>query len=104
VLLRPLSVLATLDADVWWLSVLNASLCTVLPVVLVMLAIARIGSALASQVGMVGPMSTLAMAALVLDEPLSPWVLAGTALVMAGVFICSQGPRLAGRGPGAQVE
>jgi len=25
-------------------------------------------------------------------------------LVMAGVFICSQGPRLAGRGPGAQVE
>ena len=103
VLLRPLSVLAALDADVWWLSVLNASLCTVLPVVLVMLAIARIGSALAAQVGMVGPMSTLAMAALVLDEPLSPWVLAGTALVMAGVFICSQGPRPAERDPGAQV-
>lgn len=103
-LLRPLSVLAALDADVWWLSVLNASLCTVLPVVLVMLAIARIGSALASQVGMVGPMSTLAMAALVLGEPLSPWVLAGTALVMTGVFICSQGPRPPTGRPAAQVE
>ncbi len=103
-LLRPLGVLAALDADVWWLSVLNASLCTVLPVVLVMLAIARIGSALASQVGMVGPMSTLAMAALVLDEPLSPWVLAGTALVMTGVFICSQGPRPPIGRPAAQVE
>ncbi|NBX05215.1 MAG: EamA/RhaT family transporter, partial [Betaproteobacteria bacterium] len=103
-LLRPLSVLAALDADVWWLSVVNASLCTVLPVVLVMLAIERIGSALASQVGMVGPMSTLAMAALVLDEPLSPWVLAGTALVMLGVFICSQSPRLPAGGPSAPVE
>jgi len=103
-LLRPLGVLAELDAGVWWLSVVNASLCTVLPVVLVMLAIERIGSVLASQVGMVGPMSTLAMAALVLDEPLSPWVLAGTVLVMAGVFICSQGPHpLTGR-PAAQVE
>jgi drug/metabolite transporter (DMT)-like permease len=103
-LLRPLSVLAALDADVWWLSVVNASLCTVLPVVLVMLAIERIGSALASQVGMVGPMATLAMAALVLDEPLSPWVLAGTALVMAGVFICSQGPRPLTERLSAQVE
>jgi len=98
VLLRPLGVLAELDADVWWLSVVNASFCTVLPVVLVMLAIERIGSALASQAGMVGPMSTLVMAAVVLDEPLSPWVLAGTVLVMAGVFICTQGPRpLTGR-------
>ena len=49
-------------------------------------------------------MSTLAMAALVLDEPLSPWVLAGTALVMLGVFICSQSPRLPAGGPSAPVE
>ena len=102
--LRPLRILTELDSAVWWLSVVNASLCTVLPVVLVMLAIERIGSALASQVGMVGPMATLAMAALVLDEPLSPWVLAGTALVMAGVFICSQGPRPLTERLSAQVE
>jgi drug/metabolite transporter (DMT)-like permease len=103
-LLRPVSVVTELSADVWWLSALNASLCTVLPVVLVMLSIERIGSALASQAGMVGPMSTLVMAALVLDEPLSPWLLLGTALVMSGVFICSRGPELPRSGPPSQVE
>jgi len=92
-LLRPLGLVAELAPEVWWLSVVNASLCTVLPVLLVMLSIERIGSAsaLASQAGMVGPMSTLVMAALVLDEPFSPWLLLGTALVMSGVFICSRG-------------
>ena len=104
VLLRPVSVVAELGAEVWWLSVLNASLCTVLPVVLVMLSIERIGSALASQAGMVGPMSTLVMAALVLDEPLSPWLLLGTALVMSGVFICSRGQDRSSRPLPSPVE
>ena len=103
-LLRPLSVVTDLGADVWWLSALNASLCTVLPVVLVMLSIERIGSALASQAGMVGPMSTLVMAALVLDEPLSPWLLLGTALVMSGVFICSRGQDRPNSPPPSPVE
>ena len=104
VLLRPMSIVAELGAEVWWLSVLNASLCTVLPVVLVMLSIERIGSALASQAGMVGPMSTLVMAALVLDEPLSPWLLLGTALVMSGVFICSWGQDRSSRPLPSPVE
>ena len=104
VLLRPVSVVAELGAEVWWLSVLNASLCTVLPVVLVMLSIERIGSALAAQVGMVGPMSTLVMAALVLGEPLSPWLLLGTALVMSGVFICSRGQDRSSRPLPSPVE
>jgi len=103
-LLRPVSVVADLGAEVWCLSVLNASLCTVLPVVLVMLSIERIGSALASQAGMVGPMSTLVMAALVLDEPLSLWLLLGTALVMSGVFICSRGQDRPNSPPPSPVE
>jgi drug/metabolite transporter (DMT)-like permease len=103
-LLRPVSVVTELSAGVWWLSALNASLCTVLPVVLVMLSIERIGSALASQAGMVGPMSTLVMAALVLDEPLSPWLLLGTALVMSGVFICSRGQERPSSAPPSPVE
>ncbi|NBW25470.1 MAG: DMT family transporter [Betaproteobacteria bacterium] len=103
-LLRPVSLVAELSADLWWLSVVNASLCTVLPVLLVMLSIERIGSALASQAGMVGPMSTLVMAALVLDEPLSPWLLLGTALVMSGVFICSRTQAHAGSQPPSPVE
>ena len=36
-----------------------------------MRAVERIGSGLASQVGMVGPMATIAMGALLLDEPFS---------------------------------
>ena len=89
-LLRPVSGLLALDASVWWLSVVNATACTVVPVVLVMMGIERLGAGLAAQVGMVGPMSTLAMAALFLDEPLTPWVLGGTVLVMGGVFVCTR--------------
>lgn len=90
--LRPVSGLWDLSPQVWTLSVINASACTVVPVVLVMLGIERLGSGLAAQVGMVGPMSTLLMASLFLDEPLTVWVLGGTVLVMAGVFVCTRSP------------
>ena len=73
-----------------WLSVLNATLCTVVPVMMVMMAIERIGSGLAAQVGMVGPMSTMVMGVLLLDEPFTAWLVAGTVLVIAGVFVCSR--------------
>ena len=56
-----------------------------------MLAIERLGAGLAAQVGMVGPMSTLAMSAWFLDEPLTLWVLGGTVLVMGGVLVCTRG-------------
>ena len=35
---------------------------------------------------MVGPLSTIAMGVWLLGEPLDGWVLAGTALVLAGVL------------------
>jgi len=88
--LRPLATLWDLAPQIWTLSVINASVCTVVPVVLVMLGIERLGAGLAAQVGMVGPMSTLAMAAVFLDEPLTVWVLGGTLLVMAGVLVCTR--------------
>jgi drug/metabolite transporter (DMT)-like permease len=59
-------------------------------VLMVMMAIERIGSGLAAQTGMVGPMSTIAMGVLLLGEPFTAWVLAGTVLVLAGVFVCSR--------------
>ena len=40
-----------------------------LPVLLVMMAIERIGPALSAQTGMVGPMSTILMGVLILGEP-----------------------------------
>jgi len=88
VVLRPWSVLQTVAPEVVWLSVLNATLCTVVPVMLVMMAIERIGSGLAAQVGMVGPMSTMLMGVLLLGEPFTAWLLAGTVLVIAGVAVC----------------
>jgi drug/metabolite transporter (DMT)-like permease len=60
------------------------------PVLLVMMAIERIGSSLASQVGMVGPMSTLLMGVVILDEPFNAWIIAGTLLVLAGVYLVSR--------------
>jgi drug/metabolite transporter (DMT)-like permease len=90
VVLRPLASVWLVAPEVVWLSVLNATLCTVVPVVLVMMAIERVGAGLAAQVGMVGPMSTMAMGVLLLDEPFTPWLLAGTVLVIAGVFVCTR--------------
>jgi drug/metabolite transporter (DMT)-like permease len=85
-LLRPLSA-ANVAPQVIWLSVLNATLCTAVPVLLVMLAIERIGAGLAAQTGMIGPLSTILMGALILDEPFTLWVAAGTILVIAGIFV-----------------
>ncbi len=85
VVLRPLSS-AQVAEPVLWLSLLNATLCTALPVVLVMMAIERIGAGLTAQTGMIGPMATLLMGVFILGEPFNAWVLAGTALVLGGVF------------------
>jgi drug/metabolite transporter (DMT)-like permease len=88
-LLRPLSA-AAVAPEVLWLSVLNATLCTFAPVLMVMMAIERIGPSLAAQTGMVGPMSTILMGVLILGEPFTPWVAVGTALVLAGVWLLTR--------------
>ena len=88
--LRPLSSAFAVAPEVLWLSLLNATACTVVPVLLVMMAIERIGSGLAAQVGMIGPMSTITMGVVLLDEAFTPWIIAGTGLVLAGVFVCSR--------------
>ncbi len=88
VLLRPLAA-ALVAPEVIWLSVLNATLCTVVPVLMVMMAIERIGASLAAQTGMVGPMSTILMGVLILGEPFTAWVALGSVLVVAGIFVFS---------------
>jgi drug/metabolite transporter (DMT)-like permease len=35
---------------------------------------------------MIGPMFTLLMGVWILDEPFNMWIIAGTALVLSGVF------------------
>jgi len=90
VLLRPLDAAFAVAPQVVWLSVLNATLCTAVPVVLVMMAIERIGPALSAQTGMIGPMSTILMGVLILGEPFTAWVAVGTVLVIAGIFVFSR--------------
>jgi drug/metabolite transporter (DMT)-like permease len=89
--LRPVSAMAVAP-EVLWLSVLNATLCTFAPVIMVMLAIERIGSTLTAQTGMIGPLSTIAMGVLILGEPFSAWLVAGTALVLVGVWLLARSP------------
>lgn len=87
VLMRPVSVAMQVAPEVIWLSVLNATLCTAVPVLMVMMAIERIGPAMAAQTGMIGPLSTILMGVVILGEPFTAWIAAGTVLVIAGIFV-----------------
>jgi drug/metabolite transporter (DMT)-like permease len=85
---RPLAALAQ-PAPVMWLSLINAVFCTVLPVSLTMIAVARIGAPMASQAGMIGPVSTLLLAFWLLGEPITGWQIAGSTLVLGGMYLLS---------------
>jgi drug/metabolite transporter (DMT)-like permease len=89
VILKPVSA-AVVAPEVIWLSILNATLCTAVPVLLVMMAIERIGAGLAAQTGMIGPMSTIAMGVIFLGEQLNTWIIGGTVLVLLGVYWVSR--------------
>lgn len=87
---------AALPWQAWGLSLLNATLCTVLPVWLVMRGVQLVGASVASQAGMIGPLSTIWMAAWWLGEPVTWRLMVGTGVVLAGVVIlarASQVPR-----------
>lgn len=88
-LLRPLEA-AWVPVPVLWLSLLNAVACTFAPVLLVMMAIERIGAAATAQTGMIGPLATIAMGVLILGEPMNAWVGAGTLLVLAGITMLAR--------------
>ncbi|WP_343293261.1 DMT family transporter [Vandammella animalimorsus] len=92
-LTRPLSAAQQVAAPVLWLSLLNATACTVAPVLMVMMAMERIGASLTAQIGMIGPLSTIAMGVWLLGEPFTPWLAAGTALVVAGIWLFSRAGR-----------
>jgi drug/metabolite transporter (DMT)-like permease len=89
VVLRPMSALAVAP-EVIWLSVLNATVCTFAPVLMVMMAIERIGAPLTALTGMVGPLSTILMGVLILREPFTAWVAMGTLLVLAGIWLLTR--------------
>ncbi len=88
-LLRPLAALIV-EPQVLWLSLLNATVCTVAPVLMMMMAIERIGAVMTAQTGMIGPLSTIAMGMLLLGEPFTAWLAGGTVLVLAGIWLLAQ--------------
>ncbi len=88
-LLRPLSA-AWVAPEVIWLSLINGTLCTAAPVLLVMMGVERLGPDLAAQVGMIGPLATIGMGIAFLGEPFTPSLAAGTILVMAGIYMFSR--------------
>lgn len=98
---RPLAEVVLQPAPVLWLSVINAVFCTVLPVSLTMMAVARIGAPMASQAGMLGPVSTVFLGFWLLGEPITAVQLLGSALVMGGIYLLS--PR-ARRNPAGQAS
>ena len=72
---------------IYWLSLLNAGLCTVIPMLLIMIAINRIGSALVAQAGILGPVSTIFLGYFILSEPIT-WVqISGMGLVIAAMWL-----------------
>jgi drug/metabolite transporter (DMT)-like permease len=73
--------------QIYWLSLLNASLCTVIPMLLIMIAISRIGSPLVAQSGILGPVSTLFLGWLVLSEPITWIQLCGMSLVISAMWL-----------------
>lgn len=76
-----------LPLEVYTMSLLNATACTVLPMWFVMRGVALLGASTASQIGMVGPLSTIWMASIWLNEPISTRLLAGTAVVVVAVLM-----------------
>jgi len=90
-LLRPPAGM-TVPRQVIELSLLNATLCTFLPVLLVMSAIQRVGAPIVSQTGNVGPVSTIILSVVVLGEPFTAWLVAGTVLVLLGIWLLARPP------------
>ena len=88
-LVRPMSA-AHVAPQVLWLSVLNASLCTFAPVLMVMMAIERVGATVAAQTGMVGPLSTILMGIVILGEPFTIWIGVGTLFVLTGIWMLAK--------------
>jgi drug/metabolite transporter (DMT)-like permease len=82
--------LLNLPHSIYWLALIMAIFCTVLPAFLMNAGIRRIGAGSASIISSIGPIGTLALAFMLLGEALTPAQLTGTALVLIGVYVVSR--------------
>jgi drug/metabolite transporter (DMT)-like permease len=86
---RDTAVIFSQPAPVYGLALLMAAVATVLPIVLMSEGIRRIGASHASIIGSVGPIATIFLGFVFLDEPITAFQLGGAALVLAGVLAIS---------------
>ena len=96
-LLRPLSALQ-LPPQVYGLAIAMAVGCTVLPVFVTSEALRRIGANQVAIIGAAGPVTTLFLGWLGLEESMSLLQVGGAALVLAGVSTVTIKPRSQGAG------
>ena len=78
-----------LPAQLWWIAIAIASVCTVLPVFLVAEALKRIGANHFALIGALGPVTTVLADFLLLDGTLGVTQILGGALVISGVLLVS---------------
>ena len=71
---------------IYWLALLIAIFCTVLPSFIVAAAIDHIGAARTGAIGSAGPLITLGLATLMLGESITPLQLLGFVIVMVGIY------------------
>jgi drug/metabolite transporter (DMT)-like permease len=76
-----------LPARVWWIAVVLATVCTVLPVFLVAEALKRIGANHFALIGALGPVTTVLADFFLLEGALSVAQILGGALVISGVLL-----------------
>ena len=77
------------QSGVYWLSITMAVFTTVIPSFLISEGIRRIGSGNASIIGSIGPIATIIMANIFLDEIINSWQIIGTFVVLGGVLMIS---------------
>lgn len=80
--------------QVYALSIVNALFCTVIPVFCIMLSIEMVGAEISAQIGMLGPISTLILAMLFLDEAITIWHIVGTIVVLIGILMIGKSASL----------
>lgn len=90
---HPLSVLRGLPTPLWMLSAALGFFCTFLPASLMTQGIRHIGAPKAALIGAIGPVFTLILGAIFLDEHLRMSQMAGGLLIIGGVVLISFRPR-----------
>ena len=73
--------------QVYWFSLGNALFCTVMPMLMIMIAVQRIGSSLTAQSGILGPVATIFMGWYFLQEKISLLQMSGLVLVIFAVWL-----------------